>query len=60
VIHPLFLFVLFSLMASTGAYLIATHYKGRLAGTVVGVLTLLFFVALLWGVYELMRRGGVV
>lgn len=59
-LHPFFLFILFSLMAATGAYLIAAHYKGRLTGAAVGFLTLLFFVALFWGVFELMRRGGVV
>lgn len=58
-INPLFLFALFSLMAATGAYLIALHFKGRLAAAVVGFLTLLFFIGLLWGVHELMRRGGV-
>ncbi len=56
---PLLLFVLFSLMASIGASLIALHFKGRLAAAVVGFLTMLFFVVLLWGVHELMRRGGV-
>jgi hypothetical protein len=59
VINPFFLFALFSLMAATGASLIALHFKGRLAAAVVGFLTLLFFVVLLWGVHELMRRGGV-
>jgi len=60
VIPPLLLFLLFSLMAAAGAYLIGVHFKGRLAGVLAGLLTLLFFIVLLWGVYELMRRGGVV
>ncbi|HEY0556204.1 MAG TPA: hypothetical protein VGG20_18265 [Thermoanaerobaculia bacterium] len=56
---PLLLFVVFTLLSVAGAYLAAANWRGRRAGIVAGLLTALFFAAVLFLVLALMRNGGV-
>jgi hypothetical protein len=56
---PLALFLLFALLSSVGAYLAVAHWRGRKAGAWAAAGTVLFFGALLAGVWALMRSGGV-
>jgi len=55
---PLGLFALFALLSGAGAYLVVAHWRGRAAGVGAALLTLLFFAALLAGLWTLMRGGG--
>jgi NADH:ubiquinone oxidoreductase subunit 3 (subunit A) len=55
---PTLVFVLFALFSVVGAYLLLSHYRGRRAGVVGALLTLLFFAALLVGLLSLFRQGG--
>lgn len=55
---PDFVFVLFALLAATGAYLIVAHRRGRRAGLGAAMLTLIFFAALFAGLTALLRGGG--
>jgi len=56
---PLALFLLFALLSAIGAYLVVAHWRGRAAGAWAAALTVVFFAALLAGVWALMRNGGV-
>jgi hypothetical protein len=56
---PLALFLLFALLSAAGAYLAVAHARGRTAGVWAAVGTILFFGALLAGLWALMRGGGV-
>ena len=55
---PLALFLLFALLSVVGAYLAAAHLRGRAAGVWAAALTMLFFGALLVGLWALLRSGG--
>jgi hypothetical protein len=52
---PLALFLLFALLSSVGAYLAVAHWRGRKAGVWAAVGTLLFFGALLVGLWFLLQ-----
>lgn len=56
---PLALYVVFSALSVAGAYLAVTHWRGRTAGIWAAVITVLFFGALLVGLWALMRSSGV-
>jgi hypothetical protein len=56
---PNLVFLLFALLAAAGAYLIAAHHRGRLAGLGAALLTLVFFAAVFAGLIALLRDGGV-
>jgi len=56
---PLGIFLLFALLSGAGAYLVVARWRGRVAGVWATLLTLLFFAALLAGLWALMRGGGV-
>ena len=56
---PLALFLFFAALSTAGAYLAAAHWRGRTAGIWAAVGTILFFGALLVGLWALMRGGGV-
>jgi hypothetical protein len=56
---PTVLFALFALLASTGAYLITAHHRGRRAACGAALLALVLFAALYAGLYALLRSGGV-
>ncbi|HET9225994.1 MAG TPA: hypothetical protein VFR31_04965 [Thermoanaerobaculia bacterium] len=49
-IVPTILFVLFALFSAAGAYFLTAQTRGRTAGIVAALLTLLFFVLLYLGV----------
>jgi len=55
---PTLLFTLFALLSGVGAYLIVAHHRGRWAGWIGAVLTLLLFAALYAGLILLFRAGG--
>jgi len=55
---PNFVFVLFALIATAGAYLIAAARRGPLAGLGAALLALIFFVAIFAGLLALLRSGG--
>jgi hypothetical protein len=55
---PLGLFLLFALLSVVGAYLAVANWRGRSAGVWAALLTLLFFAALLAGLWGLLRSGG--
>ncbi len=55
---PSILFGLFTLFSSIGAFLITAHFRGRAAGIVAAVLTLIFFAALFGGLVALMPSGS--
>jgi hypothetical protein len=55
---PTLVFALFALFSGVGAYLLLSHYRGRRAGLVGALLTLLFFAALLVGLLSLFHQGG--
>jgi drug/metabolite transporter superfamily protein YnfA len=57
---PILLFVVFALLSAAGAYLVVAHWRGRRAGIVAALLTVLFFAGLLLGVLALMRNGGMI
>jgi hypothetical protein len=52
------LFLLFAVLASTGAYFITAHQRGRRAGFLAALATVIFFVVLFAGVMALLRSGG--
>jgi hypothetical protein len=54
---PLALFVLFALLATVGAYLVAAQYRGRTTAIVAAALTLLFFAGLGAAVISLLREA---
>jgi len=56
---PNFVFVLFALLATAGAYWITAARRGVLAGLGAALLALIFFVAIFAGLIALMRSGGV-
>jgi hypothetical protein len=56
---PNFVFVLFALLATAGAYLIVAARRGRLAGLGAALLALIFFAVVFAGLLALMRSGGV-
>ena len=56
---PNFVFVLFALLATAGAYWITAARRGPLAGLGAALLALIFFVAIFAGLVALMRSGGV-
>lgn len=53
---PVVLFVVFALLATAGAYLIAAHFRGRRAGLVAAFVTLAFFIALAAGMWAMVER----
>jgi hypothetical protein len=55
---PVVLFCVFTLLSMAGAYWVAAHWRGRVAGIWAAIATALFFVALAFGVWALMREGG--
>jgi hypothetical protein len=55
---PNFVFVLFALIATAGAYLIAAARRGPLAGLGAALLALIFFVAIFAGLLALTRSVG--
>jgi len=55
---PALLFALFALLSGAGVYLIVAHHRGRTAALVGAGLTLLFFAALVAGLFALLREGG--
>jgi hypothetical protein len=56
---PTVIFLLFALLATAGAYLVAAHHRGRRAGFGVAAASLLFFAILAAGLIALLRSGGV-
>jgi hypothetical protein len=56
---PNLVFWLFALLATAGAYLIAAHHRGRIAGLGAALLTLFFFAAIFAGLVALLRGGGI-
>jgi hypothetical protein len=56
---PNFVFVLFALLATAGAYWITAARRGPLAGLGAALLALIFFVAIFAGLIALVRSGGV-
>lgn len=54
----LLLFTIFALLSGVGVCLIVTHHRGRTAGLVGGLLTMLFFAAVAAMVLALFREGG--
>ena len=56
---PNFVFVLFALLATAGAYWITAARRGTLAGLGAALLALIFFVAIFAGLVALMRSAGV-
>lgn len=57
---PLTLFLMFVFLSVVGAFLAVTSWRGRTAGVVAALLTLLFFGLLAVGVFVLLRGGGFV
>jgi hypothetical protein len=57
-ILPGVIFVLFTVLATLGAYLITAHHRGWRAGLAVAAASLLFFAALAIGLVVLLRSGG--
>ncbi|HEX2644071.1 MAG TPA: hypothetical protein VHU81_13845 [Thermoanaerobaculia bacterium] len=55
---PLVLFVLFTVLSTAGAYLVLSRNVSRAAGIWAAVATLLFFVAIAWGLVWMMRGSG--
>ena len=55
IVGPTALFVLFALLSATGAYLAVASQRGRAAGAVGALVTLLFFAALGVGLAVLLR-----
>jgi hypothetical protein len=55
---PTVIFLLFTLLATIGAYLVTTYHRGRGAGAAVAAASLLFFAALAAGLLALLRSGG--
>jgi drug/metabolite transporter superfamily protein YnfA len=55
---PSLIFVVFTLLSAVGAYLILAHLKGRRAGAVAALGTVLFFTVLYAGLLALLRSGG--
>ena len=56
---PNFVFVLFALLATAGAYLIVAARRGRLAGLGAALLALIFFAVIFAGLVALLHSGGV-
>jgi len=56
---PDLVFALFALLAAAGAYWIAAHRRGHLAGLGAALLTLIFFGAIFAGLVALLRSGGI-
>jgi hypothetical protein len=56
---PNFVFVLFALLSTAGAYWITAHRRGRLAGLGAALLALIFFAAIFAGLVALLRSGGI-
>lgn len=50
---PSLLFTLFAVFSAIGVYLIVAHHKGRRAGILMALATVLFYVALFAGVLSL-------
>lgn len=55
---PAILFVVFTLLATVGAWLIVAHFRGRRAGVIAALVTLAFFVLLAIGMGVLVTRYG--
>ena len=55
---PTFLFLLFTVLSAVGAYLILAHLKGRKAGAMAALGTVLFFAVLFAGLLVLLRSAG--
>lgn len=55
---PVILFCLFTLLSMVGAYWVAAHWRGRAVGIWAAIATALFFFALAFGVWALIREGG--
>lgn len=53
---PVVLYLLFTLLATAGAALIAGHFRGRRAGFVAALSTLAFFAALAAGMWAALGR----
>ena len=56
---PLALYAVFAALSVAGAYLAVAHWRGRTAGIWAAVGTVLFFGALLLGLWALMQSSGV-
>lgn len=56
---PTILFVVFTLLAAVGAFLIGDHFRNRATGVIAAVLVLVFMVALYGYVVWLIRSAGV-
>ena len=52
------IFTLFALFSGVGAYVFLSHFRGRRAGVVGALLTLIFFAALYAGLVTLIRQSG--
>jgi hypothetical protein len=55
---PLVLFCVFTLLSMGGAYWVAARLRSRVAGIWAAVVTGLFFLAVGYGVWALMRESG--
>jgi hypothetical protein len=56
---PTVIFLLFTALATAGAYLVTAHHRSRRAALGVAAASLLFFIILAAGLFALMRSGGV-
>lgn len=52
------LYVVFTLLATVGLYLIGAHFHSRRLGLALAVGSLAFFTALAWGLFWLVRTYG--
>jgi hypothetical protein len=57
-VPAILLFAAFSLLSGAGVFWIVAHHRGRMAGILGAAVTLLFFAALLVGLFALLRKGG--
>jgi hypothetical protein len=55
---PTIIFVVFTVLSAVGAYLVLAHSRGRRAGAVAALGTVLFFTVLYAGLLALLRSGG--
>ena len=56
---PTLVFGLFALVSGVGVYLLLNHLRGRTAGLLGALLTLILFAALFAGLVALLRGGGI-
>ena len=54
---PVAIFVVFTVLASLGAYLIGRHAKGPRVGLIAAGVTCLFFLGLGWALLKLIEEG---